>query len=85
MKFKKIMMALVSALCILSMCVGCSTGNYKTNNSGTGVNGTTDDSKVTDDMNELKDDMKDTATDIKDNLTGDNNTNSSASNSQTAK
>ena len=81
---KKILMTLMSCLCILGMCVGCSSGNDTAGDTNTSMNDTKDDSDVTDTMDELKDDMKDTADDIKDGMTDDNTTNSGAANSQTA-
>lgn len=96
MKLKKIIMALTTALCILTMCVACtsdnagdngtSSDNGSMNNTDSKNNATNtkpDDSTVTDDMDELGDDIKDTTEDIKDSVTGDNRTNSSASNTQT--
>ena len=97
MKLKKIIMAITTAMCILTMCVACTSDNAENNgtsgdnssmNNSDSKNNATDtkpdDSTVTDDMDELGEDIKDTTEDIKDSVTGDNGTNSSASNTQTS-
>ena len=72
-------MTLVSCLCILGMCVACSSGTTNDDTS-TGMNSTNGDSKVTDTMDELKDDMKNTADDVRDSMTSDSNTNNNGTN-----